>query len=138
MSLYYYCYIFLPGILAEKIERENYVLWALTPLLITFFLPMTIAIIMYLDALILQVYKMHWGNIVNAYENGFQNAAIKTVAAIWHAHARLWHGKQLRSCLKRNVILLESKIKLPEFRRNVCLLLLLLFNDAKGCRPFVL
>ncbi|KAK6619264.1 hypothetical protein RUM44_003646 [Polyplax serrata] len=83
------------SILAEKIEQENYLLWALTPLLITLFLPLTIVIILYLDALILQVYKLHWGNIVNAYENGFQNGAIKTVAAIWHAHARLWHGYEV-------------------------------------------
>lgn len=85
--------IFFPGVLTEKIDYDYYLFWALAPLLITLLLPLTIVFILYLDALILYVYKLHWGNIINAYENGFHNGALKTVAAIWDGHARIWHGE---------------------------------------------
>lgn len=83
------------NVLTEKIDYDYYLFWALAPLVITLLLPMTIVFILYLDALILFVYKLHWGNIINAYENGFHNGAMKTVAAIWDVHARLWHGYEV-------------------------------------------
>ncbi|KAL0273456.1 UNVERIFIED_CONTAM: hypothetical protein PYX00_006112 [Menopon gallinae] len=85
----------LYSVLTEKIDYDYYLFWALAPLLITLLLPATIVVILYLDALILYVYKLHWGNIIHGYENGFHNGALKTVAAIWEGHAKIWHGYEV-------------------------------------------
>ncbi|XP_020281854.1 transmembrane protein 68 isoform X2 [Pseudomyrmex gracilis] len=69
--------------------------WLLMPLLITFLLPLVIALLLYSTSLILYVYKLHRVRLRNAYGTPWQNAARYAVAAIWDAHGWIWHGYEV-------------------------------------------
>ncbi|KRT81759.1 hypothetical protein AMK59_5655, partial [Oryctes borbonicus] len=67
--------------------------WLLMPLIITFVLPLVIVILLYISALILYTYKLHWNHVRNTFDRGDKwGAARKAVAALWDSHGWLWHG----------------------------------------------
>ncbi|XP_023720361.1 transmembrane protein 68 isoform X3 [Cryptotermes secundus] len=66
--------------------------WMLTPLIITFLLPLIIVLLLYLSALNFYVYKLHRHRLRHAYETDFWDGARKTAAAVWDAHGWIWHG----------------------------------------------
>ncbi|GLV39612.1 uncharacterized protein CBL_08321 [Carabus blaptoides fortunei] len=70
--------------------------WLLTPLLVTFILPVFIVLLLYITALILYIYKLHWRTLQSAYNaNDRWSAARKTVSALWDAHGWIWHGYEV-------------------------------------------
>ncbi|KAF4524893.1 hypothetical protein B566_EDAN015549 [Ephemera danica] len=89
--------IFLENIIVEYIDLDFYLWlsWLLTPLLITFLLPMVIGLLFYVTALILYIYKLHRQRLRDAYERDFWDGARHTIAAVWDAHGWLWHGYEI-------------------------------------------
>lgn len=69
--------------------------WLLTPLIITFLLPLIIVLLLYVTASILYIYKLHRHRLRHAYEVDFWDGARKTVAAVWDAHGWIWHGYEI-------------------------------------------
>ncbi|XP_019753349.1 transmembrane protein 68 isoform X1 [Dendroctonus ponderosae] len=70
--------------------------WCLTPLVVTFLLPVVIALLLYLSAFTLYIYKLHWGRLRTALITGDKwEAARKVVAIIWDAHGWIWHGYEI-------------------------------------------
>lgn len=70
--------------------------WLLAPLLVTFILPVFIVLLLYITALILYIYKLHWNTLRSAYNaNDRWSAARKTISALWDAHGWIWHSKYL-------------------------------------------
>lgn len=71
--------------------------WLLTPLLITFLLPLVIVIMLYVNAIILYIYKLHWNSLRVTYGAGDKwRAALRAIAAIWDAHGWVWHGYEVQ------------------------------------------
>lgn len=69
--------------------------WLLAPLLVTFVLPVIIVLLLYITALILYIYKLHWNTLRQALNtNDRWNSARMTVSALWDAHGWIWHGKK--------------------------------------------
>lgn len=67
--------------------------WCLAPLLITFLLPLIIVLLLYVTALILYIYKLHWDNLKTTFGRGDRwESARKTAGAVWDAHGWIWHG----------------------------------------------
>ncbi|XP_022910760.1 DGAT1/2-independent enzyme synthesizing storage lipids isoform X2 [Onthophagus taurus] len=78
------------------IDFTLWLTWLLTPLLITFVLPLIIVILLYTTALILYVYKWHWNRVRTTFGQGDKwGAARKAVAALWDAHGWIWHGYEV-------------------------------------------
>lgn len=76
------------------IDYSLWVSWVLTPLIISFLLPVMIVILLYTNALIMYIYKLHWMRLKNTFGTEDKwSAARKTVGAIWDAHGFIWHGK---------------------------------------------
>lgn len=70
--------------------------WLLAPLLVTFVLPVIIVLLLYLTALILYIYKLHWDALRQAYNaNDRWNSARTAVSALWDAHGWIWHGYEV-------------------------------------------
>lgn len=69
--------------------------WLLMPLLITFLLPLVIALLLYSTSIILYIYKLHRVRLRNAYGTAWQNTARYMVAALWDAHGWIWHGYEI-------------------------------------------
>jgi len=69
--------------------------WLLMPLLVTFLLPLIIALLLYLTALILYIYKLHRVRLRNAYGTAWRDAALHMAAAAWDAHGWIWHGYEI-------------------------------------------
>lgn len=69
--------------------------WLLMPLLITFLLPLVIGLLLYLNVLILYIYKLHRVRLRNAYGTAWRDAALHMVAAVWDAHGWIWHGYEI-------------------------------------------
>ncbi|KAK9510885.1 hypothetical protein O3M35_005571 [Rhynocoris fuscipes] len=76
------------------IDFTLWLTWLLTPLIITFMLPLVILILFYLTTIILYIYKYR-DRLRNAYEHDFWDGARKTVAALWDAHGWVWHGYEI-------------------------------------------
>lgn len=71
------------------------------PLLVTFLLPLIIVFLLYLTALILYIYKLHWNTLRATYGQGDKwEAARRTASAVWDAHGWIWHGKYTFSYLR--------------------------------------
>ncbi|XP_066257501.1 DGAT1/2-independent enzyme synthesizing storage lipids isoform X1 [Euwallacea similis] len=78
------------------IDYSLWLTWCLTPLLVTFLLPAVIGLLLYLSALTLYIYKLHWGHLRSALITGDKwDAARKFVSVIWDAHGWIWHGYEL-------------------------------------------
>ncbi|XP_060526866.1 monoacylglycerol/Diacylglycerol O-acyltransferase [Cylas formicarius] len=78
------------------IDCSLWLTWCLTPLLVTFLLPAVIALLLYLSALILYIYKLHRNHIRNALQTGDRwVAARKLIAIVWDAHGWIWHGYEV-------------------------------------------
>ncbi|KAK9745749.1 Acyltransferase [Popillia japonica] len=70
--------------------------WLLMPLIITFILPLVIVILLYISALILYTYKLHWNHVRTVFDRGDKwGAARKAVAAVWDSHGWIWHGYEV-------------------------------------------
>ncbi|XP_025158009.1 transmembrane protein 68 isoform X2 [Harpegnathos saltator] len=94
--------IFLFSNCTTTIQRAEYLdvdftwlSWLLMPFFITFLLPFAIVLLLYLNCLILYVYKLHRVKLRNAYGTDWRNAARYTVAAVWDAHGWIWHGYEV-------------------------------------------
>lgn len=75
------------------IDYSLWVSWVLTPLIISFLLPVVIVLLLYTNALILYVYKLHWLRLKNTFGTEDKwTTARKTVGAIWDGHGYIWHG----------------------------------------------
>jgi hypothetical protein len=133
----------------EYIDLDFYLWlwWLLTPLVITFLLPMTIGVLFYATSLILYIYKLHRleslatikinhasahqclsknklpcrQRLRAAYERDFWDGARYTVAAIWDAHGWLWHG----TTIILNQIEILAKNLMKTFLRH--------FQDPRSC-----
>ncbi|XP_065364925.1 DGAT1/2-independent enzyme synthesizing storage lipids isoform X2 [Calliphora vicina] len=78
----------------------DYSLWVyrlLTPLIATFLLPLVFVALIYISFLILYIYKLHRQVILRSVrtDRGFWKVGRKLVAAIWDAHARIYHGYEV-------------------------------------------
>lgn len=78
----------------------DYSLWLwrlLTPLIITFLLPLVFVALIYISFITLFVYKLHRQVILQALisEPNFWDIGRKVVAAIWDAHGRIYHGYEV-------------------------------------------
>ncbi|XP_065332817.1 DGAT1/2-independent enzyme synthesizing storage lipids [Cloeon dipterum] len=89
--------LYVEEIIVQYIDLDFYLWlwWLLTPLVITFLLPMTIGVLFYITSLILYIYKLHRQRLRAAYERDFWDGARYTIAAIWDAHGWLWHGYEI-------------------------------------------
>lgn len=77
------------------IDYSLWLTWCLTPLLVTFLLPLVIGLLLYLSAFMLYIYKLHWGRLRSALIAADKwETARKFVAIIWDAHGWIWHGKK--------------------------------------------
>lgn len=78
----------------------DYSIWLyrlLTPLIITFLLPLVFVGLIYLSFLILYIYKLHRQVILQAVisDRNFWDVGRKVVAAVWDAHGRIYHGYEV-------------------------------------------
>lgn len=97
-----------PAVDIVDIDYTLWLWWCLAPLLITFLLPLIIVILLYLTALILYIYKLHWKRLKETLESGDRwEAGRKAVGAIWDAHGWIWHGEGLPMVVK--LVYLRSK-----------------------------
>ncbi|XP_018568302.1 transmembrane protein 68 [Anoplophora glabripennis] len=79
------------------IDYSLWLTWCLTPLLITFLLPVVIALFLYLSAFLLYIYKLHWRSIKITLQTGDKwDTARKSVGALWDAHGWIWHGYEVK------------------------------------------
>ncbi|XP_025158010.1 transmembrane protein 68 isoform X3 [Harpegnathos saltator] len=86
----------IENIIAEYLDVDfTWLSWLLMPFFITFLLPFAIVLLLYLNCLILYVYKLHRVKLRNAYGTDWRNAARYTVAAVWDAHGWIWHGYEV-------------------------------------------
>lgn len=84
---------------------ENYIdldysLWLyrfLTPVIVTFLLPLVFVALIYITFLILFIYKLHRQVILKAAttDRNFWDFGRKLCAAIWDAHGRIYHGYEV-------------------------------------------
>ncbi|KAJ8957838.1 hypothetical protein NQ318_001834 [Aromia moschata] len=80
------------------IDYSLWLTWCLTPLLITFLLPAVIALLLYISAFWLYIYKLHWRRIKITLQIGDRwEAARKSVGALWDAHGWIWHSYEVRN-----------------------------------------
>ncbi|XP_039281825.1 transmembrane protein 68-like [Nilaparvata lugens] len=70
----------------------GFILWLLSPLLVTFLLPFVIVFLLYSTAVIMYIYKFHRHRLQHAYDVNVWHGALKTCSAIWDAHGWIWHG----------------------------------------------
>ncbi|XP_073832744.1 DGAT1/2-independent enzyme synthesizing storage lipids [Musca autumnalis] len=78
----------------------DYSLWLyrlLTPLIVTFLLPLVFVALIYISFLILFIYKLHREVILRSVRSDgkFWEVGRKLVAAVWDAHARIYHGYEV-------------------------------------------
>ncbi|KRF82251.1 transmembrane protein 68 isoform X1 [Drosophila novamexicana] len=78
----------------------DYSLWLyrfLTPLIVTFLLPLVFVALIYISFLVLFIYKLHRKVIMRSVQTdrNFWRVGRKIVAAIWDAHARIYHGYEV-------------------------------------------
>ncbi|XP_017774232.1 PREDICTED: transmembrane protein 68 isoform X2 [Nicrophorus vespilloides] len=78
------------------IDYSLWLTWLLTPLVITILLPIVIGILIYLSALILYIYKLHWHTLKRTIDaRDMWGTGVKIVSAIWDAHGWIWHGYEI-------------------------------------------
>ncbi|KAL9880466.1 DGAT1/2-independent enzyme synthesizing storage lipids isoform 5-T5 [Glossina fuscipes fuscipes] len=89
----------LQELLSSYIDLD-YSLWLyrlLTPLIVTFLLPLVFVALIYISFLVLFIYKLHREVILRAVrtDRRFWEFGRKLVAAIWDAHGRIYHGYEV-------------------------------------------
>ncbi|XP_044745526.1 transmembrane protein 68 isoform X1 [Coccinella septempunctata] len=78
------------------IDLTLWLTWCLTPLIVTFLLPLIIVILFYFTAFTLYIYKLHWRNIKDTLSSGDRwEAGRKFVGAVWDAHGWIWHSYEI-------------------------------------------
>ncbi|XP_065168977.1 DGAT1/2-independent enzyme synthesizing storage lipids [Atheta coriaria] len=78
------------------IDYSLWLSWLLMPLLITILLPLIIGVLLYLSALILYIYKLHWVALKRTIDlRDVWSTAIKLISAIWDGHGWIWHGYEV-------------------------------------------
>ncbi|XP_037937980.1 transmembrane protein 68 [Teleopsis dalmanni] len=78
----------------------DYSIWLyrlLTPLLITFLLPMVFVALIYISYIMLCIYRLHRKVILRSVQTdgNFWEVGRKIVAAMWDAHGRFYHGYEV-------------------------------------------
>ncbi|XP_071565986.1 DGAT1/2-independent enzyme synthesizing storage lipids isoform X1 [Temnothorax nylanderi] len=96
-SIVYNLWPMLEDIIVQYIDLDFtlWLTWLLMPLLVTFLLPLVIALLLYLTALMLYIYKLHRVRLRNAYGTAWRDAALHMAAAAWDAHGWIWHGYEI-------------------------------------------
>lgn len=78
------------------VDYSLWVSWLLTPLVITFLLPLMIVVLIYTTSLIFYIYKLHWTTLRTSLRTGDKwQTARRTAAALWDAHGWIWHGYEI-------------------------------------------
>ncbi|XP_049823416.1 transmembrane protein 68 isoform X2 [Aethina tumida] len=78
------------------VDYSLWLTWCLTPLMITFLLPVVISLLLYLTALVLYIYKLHRTTLQNSWQTGDKWDAIrKFLAVAWDAHGWIMHGYEV-------------------------------------------
>lgn len=85
---------YIENVIVDYIDLDFtlWLTWLLTPLLITFLLPLIIVLLLYVTALTFYIYKLHRHRLRHAYDTDFWDGARKTASAVWDAHGWIWHG----------------------------------------------
>uniref|UniRef100_A0A1B6J306 Phospholipid/glycerol acyltransferase domain-containing protein n=1 Tax=Homalodisca liturata TaxID=320908 RepID=A0A1B6J306_9HEMI len=78
------------------VDYSLWVTWLLLPLIISFLLPLVIGLLLYSNAVILYIYKLHRYRLRDAFETDIYDGARKLIAAIWDAHGYIWHGYEVK------------------------------------------
>lgn len=78
--------------IVEHLNYVVYLLWLFSPLLVAFILPGLVLFILYINIIILHIYKRRT-DLKEAYSNDFWDGARQVLATIWVGHARIWNGK---------------------------------------------
>ncbi|XP_011636240.1 transmembrane protein 68 [Pogonomyrmex barbatus] len=88
----------MEDIIVEYIDLDFtlWLSWLLMPLLITFLLPLVIVLLLYLNTLIIYIYKLHRARLRNAYGTAWRDAALHMMAAVWDGHGWIWHGYEIQ------------------------------------------
>lgn len=88
---------YIENVIVDYIDLDFtlWLTWLLTPLLITFLLPLIIVLLLYVTALTFYIYKLHRHRLRHAYDTDFWDGARKTASAVWDAHGWIWHGSNL-------------------------------------------
>ncbi|CAH0551690.1 unnamed protein product [Brassicogethes aeneus] len=75
------------------IDYSLWLTWCLAPLLITFLLPLAIVLLLYITALMMYIYKLHWRNLDLS---GDKWDRIRRIASIiWDGHGWIMHGYEV-------------------------------------------
>ncbi|KAK3579115.1 hypothetical protein CHS0354_022135 [Potamilus streckersoni] len=91
MSVLEYAWVVIKEL---DIPYWQWVVWVFYPILISFLLPLVLLIFFYGSALFLQIYQYRY-RLHEAYAHDVWDGARKSVAAVWFAQARVWHGYEL-------------------------------------------
>ncbi|KAL3869897.1 hypothetical protein ACJMK2_042523 [Sinanodonta woodiana] len=91
MSVLEYAWVLIKEL---DIEYLEWIIWIFYPVLISFLLPLVLLLFFYGSALFLQIYQYHY-RIQDAYAHDLWDGARKSLAAMWYAQARVWHGYEL-------------------------------------------
>lgn len=88
---------YIENVIVDYIDLDFtlWLTWLLTPLLITFLLPLIIVLLLYVTALTFYIYKLHRHRLRHAYDTDFWDGARKTASAVWDAHGWIWHGYEV-------------------------------------------
>lgn len=80
--------------IVEHLNYVVYLLWLFSPLLVAFILPGLVLFILYINIIILHIYKRRT-DLKEAYSNDFWDGARQVLATIWVGHARIWNGYEV-------------------------------------------
>lgn len=72
----------------------EWLFWLLSPVMATFLLPLGIVLMLYLCALLIQLFHLR-GYLFNISYANTQTASTKLLATLWTAHGKIWHGHYL-------------------------------------------
>lgn len=93
---------FYLSFLSRYVDDVNFTLWlhrtVVYPLIVTFLLPFVFVFLIYFSSISLYIFKFHsWLLLkeIKADDVKFWRVAIKFIAAVWDAHATLYHGYEI-------------------------------------------
>ena len=69
----------------------EWLFWLLSPVAATFLLPFGILLMLYVCALLIQLFHLR-GYLFNISYANTQIASTKLLAMLWTAHGKIWHG----------------------------------------------
>ncbi|XP_074604559.1 DGAT1/2-independent enzyme synthesizing storage lipids [Brevipalpus obovatus] len=81
------------------IDYARWLIWLLTPIIITFLLPLTLLLFLYLSALFLHIYRHRYrlSTVKQAVERGdYWHGARQMLAIFWDAHGWIYHSYEVK------------------------------------------